>query len=133
MDTETSVEAPHMVGDPAAIKTDDNKVQEADTSQAMGDSREIASHCVDNKSSGNEKIGTTISPSLEPTPQIPIEKNQEKALGDEEAPESEEVRLERLGRARPSKFKTVWAEVAFCYSIVASVFMAVSPPCRASS
>ena len=48
-------------------------------------------------------------------------------LGDEEASDSEEARLERLGRQRPAKFKSVWAEIAFCYSILASQIMAVSP------
>ena len=50
----------------------------------------------------------------------------ENRRGDEEASELEGARLERLGRERPAKFKTVWAEVAFCYSILASQIMAVS-------
>ena len=40
--------------------------------------------------------------------------------------ESEHARIERLGRERPEKFKTLWAEIGFCYSILASQFMAVS-------
>lgn len=40
--------------------------------------------------------------------------------------ESAVARIERLGRERPSKFKTRWAEIAFVYSILASQFMAVS-------
>ena len=51
-----------------------------------------------------------------------------KLHGDEEAPESEQARIERLGRERPAKFKSFGAELAFCYSIIASQFMAVSSP-----
>ena len=40
--------------------------------------------------------------------------------------ETEEQRVERLGRERPAQFKSVWAEVLFVYSILASQFMAVS-------
>lgn len=40
---------------------------------------------------------------------------------------SEGARIERLGRERPAKFKSVGGELAFCYSIIASQFMAVSP------
>lgn len=50
----------------------------------------------------------------------------EKSHRDEEAPESEHARIERLGRERPAKFKSFGAELAFCYSIIASQFMAVS-------
>lgn len=39
--------------------------------------------------------------------------------------ESEQERIERLGRERPPNFKTLWAEIGFCYSILASQFMAV--------
>jgi len=46
---------------------------------------------------------------------------------EEEAPESESARVERLGRERPTKFKSFGEELAFCYSIIASQFMAVSP------
>ena len=49
-----------------------------------------------------------------------------KIHGDEEAPESQKARIERLGRERPAKFKSFGAELAFCYSIIASQFMAVS-------
>ncbi len=61
-----------------------------------------------------------------PSPESPVETG--KAPGDEEAPESGAAHLERLGRERPSKFQSTWAEVAFCYSIIASQFMAVSLP-----
>ncbi len=44
----------------------------------------------------------------------------------EAAWESEKARIECLGRDRPAKFKSFGAELAFCYSIIASQFMAVS-------
>lgn len=40
--------------------------------------------------------------------------------------ELDRARIERLGRERPSKFKTLWAEIAFILSILASQVMAVS-------
>lgn len=43
-------------------------------------------------------------------------------------PESEDALIERLGRERPSKFNSFGAEVAFCYSTIASEFMAVGYP-----
>ena len=43
-----------------------------------------------------------------------------------EESETETARIERLGRERPANFKSLWAEVAFCYSILASMLMAVS-------
>ncbi|KAE9979264.1 hypothetical protein EG327_007082 [Venturia inaequalis] len=39
------------------------------------------------------------------------------SMGDEESPMA---RIERLGRARPEKFKSTWEEVGFCFSIVMS-------------
>lgn len=39
--------------------------------------------------------------------------------------EEEKARIERLGRERPANFKSIWSEAAFCYSIVASMIMAV--------
>ena len=41
--------------------------------------------------------------------------------------ETERQRIERLGRERPAKLKSLGAEVFFCYSVIASQFMAVSP------
>lgn len=49
--------------------------------------------------------------------------------GEEEIIESEQARIERLGRERPAKFKSLGAELAFCYSIIASQFMAVCVNC----
>ena len=40
--------------------------------------------------------------------------------------ESEGERIERIGRQRPKVFKSLWAEIGFCYSIVASELMCVS-------
>lgn len=34
--------------------------------------------------------------------------------------------IETLGRQRPDTFKTRWAEYGFCFSLLASMFMAVS-------
>lgn len=51
-----------------------------------------------------------------------------KTTGDAEASESERARIECLGRERPAKFNSFGAEVAFCYSIIASQFMAVRVP-----
>lgn len=34
--------------------------------------------------------------------------------------------IQRLGRQRPDTFRTALAEVAFCFSLLASMFMAVS-------
>ena len=48
--------------------------------------------------------------------------------GGGEALETEQARIERLGRERPAKFESVGAELAFCYSIIASQFMAVRFP-----
>jgi len=56
----------------------------------------------------------------------PLQTKQDIGSGNEE---SEEARIERLGRERPAKFKSVGAELAFCYAILASQFMAV---CHAS-
>ncbi len=40
--------------------------------------------------------------------------------------ESPDARIERLGRARPENFKTLWAEVGFVFSIVMSQVLTVS-------
>lgn len=45
--------------------------------------------------------------------------------GDREAPELDRARIERLGRERPTKFKSFGAELTFCYSVIASEFMIV--------
>ena len=40
--------------------------------------------------------------------------------------EDMQARVERLGRERPAIFKTLWREVGFCFSLLASMVMAVS-------
>lgn len=40
--------------------------------------------------------------------------------------EQQTLDVERLGRERPARFKSIWAELGFCYSVIASMFMAVS-------
>lgn len=44
----------------------------------------------------------------------------------EELEETPEARIERLGRQRPEKFKTIWAEIGFVFSIVMSQVLTVS-------
>ena len=68
-----------------------------------------------------------------PLPDPPNKNEHLPAPGEEEVIESEQARIERLGRERPAKFKSLGAELAFCYSIIASQFMAVCiniPRCR---
>lgn len=43
-----------------------------------------------------------------------------------EGEESTQALIERLGRQRPAKFKTIWTEIGFCFSLLASMVMAVS-------
>lgn len=62
----------------------------------------------------------------EPRHGLPQSKSAEVVVpGDEEAPESDRARIERLGRERPARFKSFGAELAFCYSVIASQFMSV--------
>ena len=64
--------------------------------------------------------------SIQVPPPDPPNKVENLAMpGSEEVIESEQARIERLGRERPAKFKSLGAELAFCYSIIASQFMAV--------
>ena len=44
--------------------------------------------------------------------------------------ESKKAQIERLARERPAKFKSLWSEMLFCYSVLASQMMAVSPSPR---
>ena len=68
----------------------------------------------------------TIQPANAP-PCLPQGKSAEMVKdGDAEAPESERARVERMGRERPTQFKSFAAELAFCYSVIASQFMSVS-------
>ena len=40
----------------------------------------------------------------------------------------QQIDIEALGRQRPPIFKTLWAELGFCISLVASMLMAVCKP-----
>ena len=69
------------------------------------------------------------NPDLQPV-QLPQDLSQCKSAkiatpGDQEAPESDRARIERLGRERPAKFRSFGAELGFCYSVIASQFMSV--------
>ncbi|KAL8903784.1 MAG: hypothetical protein Q9207_003708 [Kuettlingeria erythrocarpa] len=66
---------------------------------------------------------------------LPTERRDEKPDGESDprildhqdkqsAEETERQRLERLGRERPAKLKSLTAEIFFCYSVIASQFMA---------
>ena len=59
-----------------------------------------------------------------PEPQVTEKSKDGPAPQTGEESESENARLERLGRERPAKFKSFGAELAFCYSILTSEFMA---------
>ena len=76
-----------------------------------------------------EKLESVKSPSQEPVqvPHLDLPSKSESLTipGTEEVIEPEQARIERLGRERPAKFKSLGAELAFCYSIIASQFMAV--------
>ena len=74
---------------------------------------------------GKNDIGSPPK-SLHTLPVDPAPKSEGLTItGDGEALETERARIERLGRERPAKFQSVGAELAFCYSIIASQFMAV--------
>ncbi|KAL9125534.1 MAG: hypothetical protein Q9217_005273 [Psora testacea] len=78
----------------------------------------------DGKTSTCDILDCRTSLAIEPRTDLYKRGKRESEWAEEEALESEEVRLERLGRQRPQKFNTLWAEIAFCYSIVASQIMA---------
>ena len=42
--------------------------------------------------------------------------------------ENLQLQVEKLGRQRPEVFKTVWHELGFCFSLLASMLMAVCLP-----
>lgn len=42
--------------------------------------------------------------------------------------ETSEARIERLGRERPEKFKSSWAEAGFVFSVVMSQVLTVRRP-----
>jgi hypothetical protein len=47
-------------------------------------------------------------------------------INDTTEEESMAARIERLGRQRPEQFKTLAAEVGFCFSLLGSMAMAVT-------
>lgn len=72
-----------------------------------------------------KKEGPDIQP-VKPSESLPQSKSAEITIpGDGEASQSDRARIERLGRERPAKFKSLGAEVTFCYSVIASQFMSV--------
>lgn len=80
------------------------------------------------------ELPKTEAPEPELVIQSPtLESKEARTPGDEEAQESEHARIDRLGREKPAKFKSFARELAFCYSIIASQFMAVSNPLSYSS
>ncbi len=42
--------------------------------------------------------------------------------------EDVQAQVEKLGRQRPEVFKTFWHELGFCFSLLASMLMAVCDP-----
>ena len=42
--------------------------------------------------------------------------------------EDVQLQVEKLGRQRPEVFKTCWHELGFCFSLLASMLMAVCDP-----
>lgn len=60
--------------------------------------------------------------------QMPLDQNQNRTSSDAhgiELDESTEARIERLGRERPSCFSSIWAESAFCFSVLMSQILTV--------
>lgn len=62
---------------------------------------------------------------MEPVPNGPLSKDTELGLS---AGTLSEADIEKLGRQRPDAFRTSFAEIGFCFSLLASMFMAVSAP-----
>lgn len=63
------------------------------------------------------QTSSTSSDDSAPNEHVPVEKIPTEPFDEEEPLE---VRIERLGRERPPAFKTIWAEMAFVFSIVMS-------------
>lgn len=75
---------------------------------------------------GKIKKGGPYKQPAEHSQGLPLSDGEEMATaGDEEAPEADRARIERLGRDRPPRFKSLGAELAFCYSVIASPIMSV--------
>ena len=81
-------------------------------------------------------VGSTLSPVASPVDSISIPQVQSRAFdaaaspnqdvnGTKDVDEDERARIERLGRERPPKFKSLTAEICFCYSLLASMITVV--------
>ncbi len=81
-------------------------------------------------------VGSTLSPVASPTDSISIPQLQSQVFeagasrnddvnGSKGVDEDESARIERLGRERPPKFKSLTAEICFCYSLLASMITVV--------
>lgn len=74
-------------------------------------------------------IPTTFRKELTlPTTPGPIKKEDSPSnLDSSQVEESNEARLERLGRQRPESFHSIWSEIGFVFSISMSQVLSVSP------
>jgi hypothetical protein len=81
-------------------------------------------------------VQSTLPPVASPTDSIAIAQVQSRAFeavasrnqdenGTKGVDEDEKARIERLGRERPPKFKSLTAEISFCYSLLASMITVV--------
>ena len=70
----------------------------------------------------NAEAETTTCHSGPRTQEKPTDSTAPQTSSEEDEPEI--ARLERLGRERPARFKSFGAELAFCYSVLTSEFMA---------
>ena len=87
---------------------------------------QLAKHGRSEQSTKDEGLNVQLEG---PLPGLPRNKTAETAApGDEEAQESDRARFDRLGRERPAQFRSFGAELAFCYSVIASQFMTVRHP-----
>lgn len=88
-------------------------------------------HSLGEKASGEYKsmgIGMDHDTAMKEAKDLPVSAPDNKSQNicrDDEDSETSSARIERLGRERPTKFKSLWAEFAFCYSIIASQCLAV--------
>ncbi|KAL6721527.1 hypothetical protein ACLMJK_000631 [Lecanora helva] len=74
---------------------------------------------------GKETYNETEAETLNKPDAQPMGATEKAGKGDvRDEQESEQARVERLGRERPAKFKSLGAELAFCYSIIASQMLA---------
>ncbi len=83
---------------------------------------------------GAEKISADLEPQQEENGQLGLKDERSEVVeprvandeGEHGSGEAGQQRIERLGRERPEKLKSVAAEILFCYCVIASQFMAVS-------